>query len=249
MNREPTPSRFGPTRWTLVRRARGESPEARAALSELCDAYYQPVFRFLCREGRSEDLARELTQEFFARVLQRGDVGAARPEGGRFRSYLLGAVKHFLSDRRDHERRLKRGGGTTPESLDAPAPAPGEGEDGRSLQIEDGNARVPDAYFDRQWALAIMDRALTTTRREFEDAGKGASFDLLKPWLAGDTERLSQAEAAARLGWSETAVKVAVHRLRKRFRETLRGEIAQTVAEGTDIDDELRYLIQALAQA
>lgn len=246
MNRDVVTEPFGPTRWTLVLRAQGETPEARTALGELCEAYYRPVFQFLCREGRPEDAARELAQEFFARILQRGELGAAQRESGRFRSYLLGAVKHFLSDRRDHERRLKRGGGVSPESLDADES--GDSEAKHAIQVEDLQARVPDAYFDRQWALAIMDRALQATQEEFESAGKGKQFEELKPWLAGDTDRLSQAEVAARLGWSETAVKVAVHRMRKRFRETVRFEISQTVSDGTDIDVELRYLVEALAR-
>ena len=114
-----TTSPFAPTRWTLILRARGESVEARAALGELCESYYEPVLRFLRREGRDEDAARELTQEFFARVLAGGGFDEADPERGRFRSYLLGALKHFLADQRKREHRLKRGGGATPESLDA----------------------------------------------------------------------------------------------------------------------------------
>ncbi len=235
---------FAPTRWTLVLRARGESAEARAALSELCGAYYQPVLRFLRREGRDDEAARELAQEFFARILQRGDLGAADPERGRFRSYLLGAVKHFLADQRKHGDRAKRGGGAVPESLDSPviegAPVP---------EVADVSAVVPDAWFDREWALAVMDRALNAVEAEFKSAGKAEQFDRLQPWLVGETEALSQAEAARQLGLNEGAVKVAVHRLRKRFRELIRAEIAQTVAGGADIDAELRYLIEALAKS
>jgi len=232
---------FAATRWTLVLRARGEAPEARAALSELCGAYYQPVFRFLRREGRDEDAARELTQEFFARILQRGEVGAADPARGRFRSYLLGAVKHFLADQRKHEGREKRGSGAALESLDSPAI-----EGAPSFDVADARAAVPDAWFDREWALAVMDRALNAVEAEFKSAGKAEQFNRLQPWLVGEAEALSQAEAARQLGWNEGAVKVAIHRLRKRFRELLRAEIAQTVAEGEDVDAELRYLIEAL---
>lgn len=233
---------FAPTRWTLVLRARGETPEARAALSELCDAYYQPVFRFLRREGRDDESARELAQEFFARVLQHGELGAADPARGRFRSYLLGAVRHFLADQRKHAGRIKRGGGRTPESLEA-----SEAGEGSPIEWADLGATVPDAWFDRQWALALMDRALNLVAAEFASSGKAAHFDQLKPWLIGEDPALSQADVARRLGLNEGAVKVAIHRLRKRFRDVLRAEVRQTLAAGDDVEAELRYLIGALA--
>jgi RNA polymerase sigma factor (sigma-70 family) len=238
---EPRGSAFVPTRWTLVLQARGETAAARAALSELCEAYYAPVFRFLCRDGRDDVTARELAQGFFARVLQRGELGAPDPARGRFRSYLLGAVKHFLADQRKHERREKRGAGVVAESLDAPAP-----DGAPALEIPDAAASVPDTWFDREWALTVMDRALTALANEFKAGGKASQFDLLKPWLVGETEALSQAEVARQLGVNEGAVKVAIHRLRKRFRELLRAEIVQTVAEGADIEAELRYLVEVL---
>lgn len=236
---------FAPTRWTLVLRARGETPEARAALSELCAAYYQPVFRFLRREGRDDETARELAQEFFTRVLQHGNLGAADPARGRFRSYVLGAVKHFLADQRKHTRRQRRGGGAAPESLDAPVT-----ENGTTLELPDARATVPDAWFDRQWALTVINRALNTVADEFASGGRRGQFEQLKPWLIGEATALSlsQADVARRLGLNEGAVKVAIHRLRKRFREVLRAEIAQTLAEGDDVEAELRYLVQALAE-
>ena len=234
-------SPFLPTRWTLVLRAQGESMESRAALSELCEHYYQPVFRFLQREGRDEDAARELAQEFFTRILNRGGIGAADPARGRFRTYLLGAVKHFLADRRDYEQRQKRGGGQAMESLSVAA------HEGPAIDIPDATSELRDTFFDRTWALAIMERALKNVGDDFAREGKSAHFDALKPWLVGDTPQLFQAEVAAQLGWSESAVKVGVHRLRKRFRETIRAEIAQTVADGADIDAELRYLVEVLA--
>lgn len=233
-------SPFAPTRWTLVLRARGESVEARGALSDLCEAYYQPVFRFLRREGRAEDAARELTQEFFARLLARGGIGAADPQRGSFRSYLLGAVKHFLSDQRDHERRAKRGSGATPESLDA------EEAGSPALQVADGASAPDDAVFDRAWALAVMDRALNSLAAEFASEGKADQFVALKPWLAGDAQSLRQSEAAAHLGLSESAVKVAIHRLRKRFRELIRAEVGQTVDDAAEVDTELKYLVEVL---
>ena len=235
-------SPFAPTRWTLVLRARGESVEARGALSELCEAYYQPVFRFLRREGREEDAARELTQEFFARLLSGGGFCAADPRRGRFRSYLLGAVKHFLANQRDYDQRQKRGGGIAPESLDA------QTDTEPMLQVADRANTPDDTLFDREWALAVMDRALQSLAAEFTGEEKSDQFTALKPWLVGDAATLPQAEAAARLGLSESAIKVAIHRLRKRFREVIRAEIAQTVDESGDVDGELRYLVEVLAR-
>jgi RNA polymerase sigma-70 factor (ECF subfamily) len=236
------PACFAPTRWTLVLRARGDSPEAQRALGELCEAYWQPVFRFLRREGREDDTAREVAQEFFARLLARHGLATVEPARGKFRSFLLGAVKHFLADQRKHAARSKRGGGLVPEPLDGLTT-----EDAPVPQRADPTATVPDAWFDRQWALAVMERALNAAEAEFVAAGKAEQFVHLQPWLVGDTEALASAEAARRLGMSEGAVKVAVHRLRKRFRELLRAEVAQTVAEGDNVDTELRYLVEALA--
>ena len=235
---------FGATRWSLVMRAHASGPEARAALAELCEAYYEPVYRFLRRDGRDEDAARELAQAFFAGVLGRGGVGLAEPGQGRFRSYLLGAVRHFLADQRKHSGRLKRGGGIVPESLDAEGP----GDDAPAIQVADPDAGPADYRFDRDWALAVLGRAIGSLEREYREAGKGVQFEALEPWLVGDAEGLSQVEAGRRLGFSESAVKVAVHRMRKRFRELLREEVCQTLAEGDDPEAELRYLAEVLSR-
>jgi RNA polymerase sigma-70 factor (ECF subfamily) len=234
---------FAPTRWTLVLAARGETPAAQAALGELCEAYWTPVFRFLRREGRDEDTARELTQDFFARILARDGFARADPERGRFRSFLLGAVKHFLGDVRDRGQAAKRGGGTATE------PLPGEGgtDTAAGFQIADPTADVPDTFFDRQWAFALMENSFATLAAELATGGKAEQFAVLKPWLVGDTAELSQAGAAQMLGVSEGAVKVAIHRLRKRFRELVRAEVAQTVPEPAQVDIELRYLVEVLA--
>ncbi len=238
-------SSFAPTRWTLVLRARGDSAEARTALGDLCEAYYQPVLRFLRSEGRDEESARDLTQEFFARLLAREGLATVDPARGRFRSYLLGAVKHFLADQRDHERRLKRGGGKVPESLEATSTC--EQNTGAGLQVADPAALPSDRTFDREWALTVMDRAVTAVQQEFTAAGKAEEFDGLKPWLAGEGQAVSQAEAAVKLGLSASAMKVAVHRLRKRFRELVRAELAQTVSSPAEVDEELRYLVEVLS--
>jgi RNA polymerase sigma-70 factor (ECF subfamily) len=234
---------FAATRWTLILRARGETPEARAALSELCEAYYQPVLRFLRREGREEDAARELTQEFFARVLAGSGFDAADPERGRFRSYVLGALKHFLADQRKHGQRLKRGGGIAQASLDETGPD----DDSSPLQIADTALPTPEVFFDREWALAMIGRAMSVLEREFAASGKADQFNTLKPWLMGEAPSMSQADAARRLGQSEGAVKVVIHRLRKRFRDAVRTEISQTLRDPSLVDEELRYLIAALS--
>jgi RNA polymerase sigma-70 factor (ECF subfamily) len=250
MSEPPQTSPFAPTRWTLILRTRGETPEARAALAELCEAYYQPVLRFLQCEGRDEDTARELTQDFFARILASSGFDAADPQRGRFRSYLLGALKHFLADHRKREHRLKRGGGLTAESLEGRVTtSPVSPDDESSLQVADTSQPPPDASFDREWALALMARALAVLEREFTAAAKADHFEVLKPWLMGEGPSMSQAEAGQRLSLSEGAVKVMIHRLRRRFREAVRTEISQTLREPAPplVDEELRHLIAALS--
>lgn len=226
-------------------RAQGDAPEARAALGELCEIYWTPVFRFLRRESRDEDIARELTQEFIARLLSRGGIDKVQRDRGRFRSFLLGALKHFLMDSRRGEQRQKRGGGVAHDSIDSGGAMDTEA----GLQITDPSASVPDAFFDRQWALAVMDRALTVVAEGLKESGKERQFELLKPWLVGDAESLSQAETAEELGVTPGALKVAIHRLRKRFREVVQQEVAQTVDDTDEIEGELRHLIAALSQA
>ena len=232
-----TGSSFHPTRWTLVLRSRGDDPAAKAALSDLCAAYYAPVVAFLRREGRGEDAARELTHAFFENLLTSG-VGAPDPGRGRFRSYLLGALKHFLSKNRDASLAGKRGGGAehiqlvTETDTSPGLPMPG---------VEDDTLA-----FDQEWALTLISRALAAL--ETEHAHKPVAFHTLKPWLDGGATA-SQAEAATALGMSETAVKVAIHRLRVRFRELIRAEIAATVIDPVDAADELRHLIAIASMA
>jgi RNA polymerase sigma-70 factor (ECF subfamily) len=233
-------SAFVTTRWTRVLEARGDSPEARTALSDLCAVYYVPVFAFIRRNAQDEDVARELTQEFFARLLARNGLDRVDPQRGRFRSFLLGAVKHFLADMRDHDRRLKRGAGQSVVSLDADA--------GTAIGVElpDQKAAAPDREFDHRWALTLLGLALEAMAQEYKEAGKSAQFEALKPWLTGDDEHISQAEAARQLGMNEGAVKVAIHRLRRRLRDVIKIEISQTVKDRADIDLEMHDLLQAL---
>jgi RNA polymerase sigma factor (sigma-70 family) len=234
-----------PTRWTLVLRARGGSETAQAALGELCEAYYAPVLAFIRHDGRDEEAARDLTQEFFARLLARRGLDTVEPGRGRFRSFLLGAVKHFLADQRDRARAGKRGGGQSPVSIEG-----GTGADTTAeLQIADASSPLPDTAFDRQWAQTLVKRAIDVLAGEFAAAGKAGQFDTLKPWLLGEVPALSQTEVGEALGLSEGAVKVAVHRMRKRCRELVKAEIAQTVGDASLVAEELRYLVEVLAGA
>ena len=236
------PKAFDATRWTLVLRARGKSEQARVALAELCETYYASVLHFLQREGRIEDDARELTQAFFATVLTGAGFEAADPERGRFRSYLLGALKHFLSDQRKSELRFKRGAGVRFESLEG-----ADSEEQAGLEVADDSPSEMEARFDREWALAAVGRGMALLEQEFARSGKPDQFSTLKPWLMGEPASLSQADAARSLRLSEGAVKVAIHRLRKRFREAVRSEISQTLHDPSQLDDEMRHLINALA--
>lgn len=220
-----TESSFHPTHWTLVLSARGKSAEAKAALADLCATYYVPVVSFLHREGRNEDAAREMAHAFFESLLA-GGLGMPDPERGRFRSYLLGALKHFLVKQRGGLLAAKRGGGAEHVPLEAEEALPPMADDSLA--------------FDREWALTLIARALAALESEY--SGKPRVFAVLKPWLDGAVEG-PQAEAAVELGISEGAVKVAIHRLRARFRELIRAEVATTVNDPAEVGEELRHLI------
>ncbi len=225
-------SSFSPTRWTLVLQAGGATPKGRAALGELCDIYYAPVVAFIVRWRHDGDgeAARDQAHAFFESLLVRENLGSPDPERGRFRSYLLGAVKHFLLEERRVAATAKRGGQTEHVPLE-------------SHDIGTGN---DDSLFDREWALALLGRALSTLEGEMDAAGKSKQFSVLKPWLDGNAEG-PQSEAANDLGISETAVKVAIHRLRERLRSKVREEIASTLHDPTELDAELSHLVVSLA--
>ena len=232
---------FQATRWSLVLRAQGDSPVARAALSELCETYYDPVYRFLRREGRSDDSARELAQSFFVTILEQPKLKAEQGRG-KFRSYLLGALKHFLADQRKLALRKKRGAGALHESLDDP--------EGKQIAEPSISSHIPtDHVFDREWAMKIMETGLKQVQSEWEEKDRGRHFDMLKHTLTGEHCSRSQQSLAQELDWSESAVKVGIHRLRKRFREAIRTVIADTIPESEDVDAELRYLIEILREA
>jgi RNA polymerase sigma factor (sigma-70 family) len=231
--------RFVTTRWTRVLQSRGKTAAADAALSELCEAYYKPVSAFIRWQARDEEKARDLTQEFFARLLKRGTIGEVDPRRGRFRSYLLTCVKNFLRDQHGHHAAAKRNPGMPLQSISGETTA---------FDPADPAAERPDVEFDRQWALAVIDRALTQLAREHEESGKKEYFETLKPWLTGDIENLPQAIAAEKLQLSESGVKTAIHRLRRRFRDLVKAEIAATLPEPDQalVADELSYLVSIL---
>ncbi|HAB15102.1 MAG TPA: sigma-70 family RNA polymerase sigma factor [Verrucomicrobiota bacterium] len=232
---------FVTTRWTQVLAARGDSEAARAALSELCSAYYGPVVAFLTHTGCGADDPRDVAHEFFAVLLERDGVGGVEPARGRFRSYLLGAVKHHVTNRRVRAMREKRGGRTEHEPLQAGTDTTVE----RQLAADSPKL---DTLFDHEWAMAVIERALAALQREAAADGTERQFAVLKSWLSFDGIPGSQAEAAFQLGMSGGAVKVAVHRLRRRFRELVRGEIAQTLPSAEEVEAELRHLIEALTR-
>jgi len=230
---------FRTTRWPQVRRAKAGSPEGRRALAELCGAYYEPVAAFLRCELREGDAARELAQDFFANMLAGGAIVHAEQARGRFRSYLLGAVKHFLSHYREAGRRLKRGGGVENISLN-------DTEAGEARSVADAGVLPPDAAFDRQWALTVVARALEALRGECVSEGRADFFEQVKPWLTGDAARGDQTALAASCGLNASALKIAVHRLKRRFRQLLKAEVAGTLDDPALVAAEMRDLFAAL---
>jgi DNA-directed RNA polymerase specialized sigma24 family protein len=228
---------FHTTRWTMVLAAGGAGAAAERALGELCALYREPLLAHGRRRGLTPTDAEDAVQGFFARLLRGDALVGVRRERGRFRAFLLGAFNHHLSDLRDRERAEKRGGGRVLQ-LDTAGWAGAATEDA---------AHTPDAAFDRVWALALLATTLARLRAEHSAEGRAEWFDALVPCLGGRNETTSQAEAAARLGVSEAALRVAVHRLRKRYREVLRMEVAQTVADPSEVEAELRHLLAAVA--
>jgi RNA polymerase sigma-70 factor (ECF subfamily) len=247
---DPSASDFRTTHWTRVLATRGASPEARQALRDLCEAYYGPVEAFITRYRSGHDDARDLTHAFFARLLEGSGLAGIERTRGRFRSYLLGAVKHFLSDQRDRALAEKRGHGQRVESLDAdPVPDRSADAEPALLAIADPHGFPPDSYFDHQWAIAIVERAVSGLQAESEATGETRRFTVLRPWLIALEDRAAANEAARSLGMTDGAFKVAVHRLRKRFRQLVKDQIASTLDDPGALQGELDYLIQALTRA
>jgi RNA polymerase sigma-70 factor (ECF subfamily) len=231
-------ARFATTRWSLIRAAgREDGFASRRALSELCELYWFPVYSFVRRRGHDHDRAQDLTQGFFARLLERDGLANADPAKGRFRSYLLGACQHFLANQHDFATAQKRGGGEPLLSLNF------DNADSR-YGVEPADGHTAEQEFERRWALSLLEQTLAGLRAEYAEAGKAAIFERLKGALTG--EPAAHASVAAELGLSEGAVKVAAHRLRQRYRERLRSAIAETVDSPDEIDDEIRALFAAL---
>ena len=229
---------FPTTLWTVVLHAgRDEPAQARAALTLLCQAYWYPLYSFVRRRGYSPHDAEDLTQAFFAHLLEKRGLGRIDPEQGRFRTFLLASLKNFLANDHDRSHALKRGGGQTIVSLDE------ESAESR-YQREPSHDLTPERHFERQWAMTLLDQVLDALREEYHRDGKGDLFEELKVVLTGQPE--AYAEMAARLRRSEGAIKTAVHRLRHRYREVIRARIAETVGAG-DVDDELRHLLTVLS--
>ncbi len=212
---------------------------SRQALATLCEGYWQPLYAYVRRRGFTADEAQDLTQDFFAALLEKDAVQRADPQRGRFRSFLLGSLNHFLANHRRRRRALKRGGGAAPLSLDFAA-----GE--RRIQIEPMHELTAERLYDRRWALTLLERVLDGLRAEYHAAGKAALFDELKRHLDA-SEAPTYDDSAVRLQMKPGAVKVAAHRLRRRFRDRLRAEVAQTVDDPSEIEDELRALLRAVA--
>src|SRR6266851_8912788 len=234
------PWRFASTRWSLVAAAgQGASPEAQEALATLCQVYWYPLYAYARRRLAGVEDAQDLTQEFFAQLLEKDYLQAADPNRGKFRSFLLTAFKHFLSKEHDRLNAQKRGGGRRILPLDFKS-----GETRYHLEPEDRT--TPESLYERRWALTLLEQSLTLLRQEFVSAGKQKLFESLKGTLTGDSAMEPYSGIAERMGMSEQAVKVAVHRLRQRYKELLRGEIAQTVATNDEIDDELCDLFNAI---
>ena len=233
--------RFVTTRWSIVLAA-GEraTPDARDALTHLCAAYWYPIYAYVRRHGHDPDEAQDLTQSFFARLLEKHVVEDVRRERGRFRSFLLGALKHFLANEWRREHAQKRGGNLSITSIDV-----GDGE--TRYAHEPAHARTPEQVFERRWALTVLDNVLRALESETAAEGKANLFERLKCYLSGDAGAPSYAETGAMLAMSEGAVKVAVHRLRQRYKSILREQIAETVAGESEVDEEIAALFAALS--
>ena len=232
---------FHTTRWTLVRHANDESPAGRQALEELCGTYYDPVVAFLRRGGRDTETAREAAHEFFARLLEAPNLGGAEPGRGRFRSYLLGALKHHLAQHRERALRQKRGGGATMLSLE-----PGT-DTSPGLELGDPRALPPDREFDREWAIHVLRLATQALEIEWRDAGKSEQFEALQSFIGGEGQHGELAALAERIGANAGALRKTLSRMRQRFRHHVKAQLIPTLAESAEIEDEMRALLSALA--
>jgi len=243
MHTLPGSSQFPTTRWTLVVAAGDpRRKDARSALVSLCEKYWYPLYAYLRRRGYAPDQAQDLTQEFFMRVLEGRYLDRADPEKGRFRSFILTSLKFFAADEQDRQRAQKRGG-TAVVSFEFSSGESGE----ERYQREPGHNETPDRIFERRWALSMLERVMDRLRDEFVQHGRPENFERMKVFLLGQSEA-PYADLAREMNTSEGALKVAIHRLRKRYRELLRQEIADTVADPAEVESELRYLAAVLTR-
>jgi len=232
---------FDTTHWSVVLSAGGSfSPESQEALEKLCRTYWYPLYVHVRRSGWPEQDAKDLTQQFFARFLERKYLEHADPDRGRFRSFLLTSLKHFLADEWDKSQTQKRGGGNAPISWDGVDPE-------NCYRDEPVDQLTPDRIYDKRWAGLLLERVLGQLRREYDKAGRAAEFERLKAFVWGDGDGGTYATVAAAMNAEVGTVKVAVHRLRKRFREQLRLEVLRTVASPEEVDAELRHLRELLS--
>jgi RNA polymerase sigma-70 factor (ECF subfamily) len=240
--RPPASPRFETTHWSVVlAAARSHTTGGRDSLARLCRAYWYPLYAFVRRRGHAAEDAKDLTQEFFSRLLEKNWIADADKTKGRFRTFLLSAMTHFLADERDKSRAVKRGGGVPLLTLD--------GDDARARYLrEPADSDTPEKIFELNWALTVLDQVLRRLRDEHERAGRGQWFAALYPCLVGDRASQPYASLAATLGVSEGTIKSAVHRLRQRYRQILREEIASTVDGPEAVDEELRYLATVLGR-
>jgi RNA polymerase sigma-70 factor (ECF subfamily) len=215
------------------------SPHAGAALNSLCQSYWYPLYAYVRRKGHSPEAAKDLTQEFFAQLLAKRLLAGVDRNKGKFRSWLLGVMNHFLAHEWAKATAQKRGGGQPLFSLDETDP-----ED--RYRLEPADNASPEKLFDRRWAFTLLERAAVRLREEYEAAGKSAVYSALKPFVSTEGTALSYEEAARQLGLSTSAAKSAIHRLRQRYQELIREEIAQTVTTTTEIDEEIRYLLAVI---
>jgi len=240
-SRVPRRAVFATTHWSVVLAAgRRDTGRALEALAKLCETYWYPLYSYVRQRGYSSHDAQDLTQEFFARLLERNPLGAITREKGKFRSFLLTALNHFLVDEWKKARAQKRGGGQII-SLDVH-----EGETRFSRQPVENV--TPETLYERNWALALLDTVYAQLQQEYEAGGKGALFNELKSCLTGERNSMPYAELAERLNMAENTVKTNVHRMRQRYRQLLRAEVAHTVASEAEVEEELRCLFQALAR-
>jgi len=231
---------FATTHWSVVLAAgRNNTPQAIEALEKLCRTYWYPLYAYLRRRGCSEHDAQDLTQGFFAHLLERRSIQGVEREKGKFRSFLLASLNYFLADERDRASAQKRGGGREAISLDAQ-------EAEQRYRLETVEERSPDRLFERRWAMTLLDQVLTRLAREFTDAGKGELFDRLQPFLVEGTGDNTYGEIAQEVGTTEEALKKAVQRMRRRYHLLFREEIAQTVASPDEVEEELRHLRSVL---